>query len=224
MYTRVPLGDIVGISKGIDLEYYLSMLNISLGAYIISPLEEGSRDPEQNSGFVVTWLNSRQTTRLTTYSVRNSLDRPTSPPPSSSSTHSRSATAPIQAPSSKSTPHHRSTTSRPSSPGVTSSGFSLSRPTFALQKGTVLSKILSQAATSMTSSGDITFAAFKALPIDPARIRRASSSGFVEPATDLTGATACKEAVDVIVDAVGRACRDIGNTREDFISNVDVVR
>ncbi|KAJ3500199.1 hypothetical protein NMY22_g19338 [Coprinellus aureogranulatus] len=41
LYIRVPLGDIIGITKG---------------AYILSPLEESSRDPEQNYGFVITWL------------------------------------------------------------------------------------------------------------------------------------------------------------------------
>ncbi|KAH9843189.1 SacI homology domain-containing protein [Rhodofomes roseus] len=59
MYTRVPLKDIEDITKG---------------AYILSPLEEASRDPEQNSGFVVTWRNVGQDTRVTSYSIRNSLD------------------------------------------------------------------------------------------------------------------------------------------------------
>ncbi|KAJ3500497.1 hypothetical protein NLJ89_g9770 [Agrocybe chaxingu] len=40
LYTRIPLGDIIGISKG---------------PYILSPLEESSCDPEQNAGFVLTW-------------------------------------------------------------------------------------------------------------------------------------------------------------------------
>ncbi|KAJ3504609.1 hypothetical protein NMY22_g17862 [Coprinellus aureogranulatus] len=38
LYIRVPLGDIIGITKG---------------AYILSPLEESSRDPEQNYGFLL---------------------------------------------------------------------------------------------------------------------------------------------------------------------------
>ncbi|KZT71284.1 hypothetical protein DAEQUDRAFT_724233 [Daedalea quercina L-15889] len=72
IYTRVPLKDIEKITKG---------------AYILSPLEEASRDPEQNSGFVVTWHNVDQDTRVTSYSIRNSLDLssplvPDQPPPS----------------------------------------------------------------------------------------------------------------------------------------------
>jgi len=70
LYTRVPLGDIVGISKG---------------AYILSPLEESSRDPEQNAGFVLTWSTSNQESRVTSYSVRNSLDPGSSSPPTPTS-------------------------------------------------------------------------------------------------------------------------------------------
>ncbi|KDQ60929.1 hypothetical protein JAAARDRAFT_124474 [Jaapia argillacea MUCL 33604] len=66
MYTRIRLRDITGITKG---------------AYILSPLEEASRDPLQNAGFSISWLNSHQDTRVTSYSVRNSVDL-TSPPPS----------------------------------------------------------------------------------------------------------------------------------------------
>jgi hypothetical protein len=51
-----------------------------IGAYILSPLEESSRDPEQNGGFVLTWSTSNQESRVTSYSVRNSLD-PGSPSP-----------------------------------------------------------------------------------------------------------------------------------------------
>ncbi|PCH37867.1 hypothetical protein WOLCODRAFT_161110 [Wolfiporia cocos MD-104 SS10] len=65
MYTRVPLCDIVQITKG---------------AYILSPLEEASRDPLQNAGFVVTWRNVGQDTRVTSYSIRNNPTNLTSPP------------------------------------------------------------------------------------------------------------------------------------------------
>src|SRR6266403_1733600 len=53
-----------------------------IGAYIISPLEEASRDPVQNAGFVVEWRNTRHRTRVTSYSLRNSVDLPSSPSPS----------------------------------------------------------------------------------------------------------------------------------------------
>ena len=44
MYTRVPLGDIEGISKGAPVWYHCTLGSCSAGAYILSPLEEGSRD------------------------------------------------------------------------------------------------------------------------------------------------------------------------------------
>ena len=55
--------------------------SISIGAYILSPLEESSRDAEQNSGFVLTWSTSNQESRVTSYSVRNHLDPGSSTPP-----------------------------------------------------------------------------------------------------------------------------------------------
>jgi hypothetical protein len=85
----------------------------------------------------------------------------------------------------------------------------------------VLSNILSEASWT---SGDVTSAAFKALPIDPARVRPASGSGFAESAGESMEASNCKEVVDLMVDAIGRACHDIGNTHKDFISDSDVVR
>ena len=84
-----------------------------------------------------------------------------------------------------------------------------------------LSRILSRAATTVLT-GDVTFAAFKALPIDPARSRRENGS-FFEPADELTGAGNCKEAVDMMVDAIYRACIDIGNDGADLIRHGDVV-
>ncbi|KAI0748534.1 SacI homology domain-containing protein [Daedaleopsis nitida] len=146
MYTRVPLGDILGISKG---------------AYILSPLEEASRDPLQNTGFVVSWQNlQNQDTRLTSYSIRNSLDLAT--PPASPS------------------------------PVTTSRG------------------------------QDTIFAAFKALPVDPARSRRETGS-FIQSQDELAGAKSCKEAVDMIVEAIRQACKDMGNEHRDFITEADVV-
>jgi len=170
MYTRVPLGDITKISKG---------------AYILSPLEEASKDPLQNAGFIITWFNSNQDTRVSSYSVRNSAE--------SSSVPSSPVTA---------------TSIRP--PVLPSPS----------QKGSKLSRILSNAAPDVSS--DTSFAAFKALSIDPARTRRGSGS-FEEQADDLTGATNCKEAVDLIVEAIERACKDVGCAHDGFVVEEDVV-
>ncbi|TFK54747.1 hypothetical protein OE88DRAFT_1777920 [Heliocybe sulcata] len=170
MYTRVPLGDITKISKG---------------AYILSPLEESSKDPLQNAGFIVTWLNTNQDTRVTSYSVRNS----------------------------------------PESPSVASFPNSLmsGRPSILpsrSRKDSKLSRVLSNATPDVSST--TCFAAFKALSIDPARSRRGSGS-FEEQADDLTGATNCKEAVDLIVDAIERACKDVGSAHDGFVAEEDVV-
>jgi len=83
-------------------------------------------------------------------------------------------------------------------------------------------RILSNAAVP-TLESDTTFAAFKALPIDPARTRRASGS-FVDSVDELAGATNCKEAVNLIIEAIHRACHDIGGTDGAFISEAEIVR
>ncbi|KDQ18061.1 hypothetical protein BOTBODRAFT_29373 [Botryobasidium botryosum FD-172 SS1] len=66
MFTRVLLGDVVGIQKGV---------------YILSPLQETGRDPLENYGLVVSYRALSQITRVTTYSLRNQPDLVT--PPSS---------------------------------------------------------------------------------------------------------------------------------------------
>ncbi|KAI0929197.1 hypothetical protein AcW1_006209 [Taiwanofungus camphoratus] len=169
MYTRVPLPDIVGIIKG---------------AYILSPLEEGSRDPLQNAGFVVTWRNVGQDTRISSYSIRNNIDL-SSPP----------------------------TSPRPQAPQR--------RASVPVRKNTALSNILSKAAAPVVGQ-DTTFAAFKALPIDPTRTRRDSGS-FIEPADELSGATNCKQAVDLIVDSIRRAWEDAGVRQCEFVTEEDIV-
>lgn len=77
--------------------------------------------------------------------------------------------------------------------------------------------------------GDIAFAAFKVLPVDPARVRSGSAAGYAEPADDLAGATTCKEVVDLMVNAVRQACHNAMNgrgPRDDFVivQEEDVMR
>jgi hypothetical protein len=78
---------------------------------------------------------------------------------------------------------------------------------------------------SLVTNTDTTFAAFKALPIDPAR-RRESSGGptFTEQADELTGASSCKEVVNLMVDSIVRACGEISSIRDGFVTEADVVR
>jgi len=179
MYTRVPLGDIVKITKG---------------AYILSPLEEASRDPIQNAGFTIEWIHSKGvTTRMTTYSYRNQLE---DTPPLSASIF----------PAAKS--------------GTLDKRFS-TMPGRSFARTTTLSRMMSKVSEGF--SNETNFGAFKVLPVDPARIRRESTAGYAEPADDLAGATTCKEVADLMVDTIARACEDIGGHHEHFVVEEDVV-
>ncbi|KAF7338181.1 hypothetical protein MVEN_02043000 [Mycena venus] len=179
MYTRVPLGDITRIAKG---------------AYILSPLEEASRDPEQNAGFIVSWATGNQMTRVTSYSVRNSMDNKAPPLANKVTIRSLSAAATSSL--------GRIRESVPASLGRKNTA-----------AGALSARLLSVVGGSETTS----FAAFKVLPIDPTRTRRASSFGgtqtqaYVDSAEELSGAENCREAVDLMVDSIRRACEEMGN-------------
>ncbi|KAF8275070.1 SacI homology domain-containing protein [Lactarius quietus] len=255
--TRIPLCDIVGISKG---------------AYIVSPLEETSRDPIRNAGFSVEWRNAHQFTRVTSYSLRNSVEIPASPtgplvvldsPSASKFTTGGgdSSTSPaIHSPLSSTT---TITTRRPSlSHKRTASASSASRPSLgADRRATVaassppsssmkrrpppllarasthtrLSRLLSSTAPppspvvhsggrSDAAASPTSFAAFKALPIDPARTHRADGSTFVEPAAPDEFAGTCREAVDHMVDCIVRACIDAsGGDSAPVVRQEDIV-
>jgi len=72
-----------------------------------------------------------------------------------------------------------------------------------------------------TKTGTRSFAAFKALPVDPARnMRRTnmSSGRYSETSEEVADALNCREVVDRIVDAISRVCE------RGFIVNEDVVR
>ncbi|KAF8809037.1 hypothetical protein BYT27DRAFT_7095382, partial [Phlegmacium glaucopus] len=155
------------------------------GAYILSPLEESSCDPEQNAGFVLTWLTSNQESRVTSYSVRNSLDL-----------------------------------ASPSPPTPTSASFGNRRRS---SRNATISNVL---ASSSLGFGTQTFVAFKVLPIDAARTRRETSAigdQYVEISDEMQGASSCREAADLIVDRIYRACEDIGGGQGRFVTEEDVV-
>lgn len=86
-----------------------------------------------------------------------------------------------------------------------------------------MSQVLSKVAEP-AQAGDKTFAAFKALPIDPTRSGREAES-VVEPADDLSAARNCREAVDLVVESIIRACQDVGGGRQpDFVVEAPIVR
>lgn len=114
--------------------------------------------------------------------------------------------------------------SLPSTPTKRTS-FSIPINTSPQRKGTgvQLSRLLSRAAEPAQAS-DMVFAAFKTLPIDPARTRRATGS-IIEPADELNNANNCKEAVDLIVESITTACRDVGAGHQpNFVIEGAVVR
>ncbi|OCF38942.1 inositol polyphosphate-5-phosphatase F [Kwoniella heveanensis CBS 569] len=55
-FTRIPISSITSIQKG---------------AYILSTLQEASRDPKENSGFILNFSPTDESTRYSTYSLRN---------------------------------------------------------------------------------------------------------------------------------------------------------
>lgn len=137
----------------------------------------------QNYGFTVHYDSSDQTTRVTSYSIRNK------------------ATGGELLPNSPLT--DRFPTSSPKTDGL------LSR---ALSSGPERSQGLRDS-----------FVAFKALPIDPARARRTTGS-FEESTDALPFVKSCREAVDVITDAIRQACLDTGAGGEGFVIEEDIVR
>lgn len=184
LYTRVPLGDIVGISKG---------------AYILSPLEEASRDPEQNAGFVITWINANQESRVSSYCVQNSIQQHQAEYPSPVTTRKASlASLPLQV-----------------------------QTWSASQKFPAnLSRLLANPSLASAGRGEKLFAAFKALPIDPARIRRGSSTSsgpYSETSEEVAGASSCREVVNRVVESISRACEDIGSSHGSLVADEDVV-
>lgn len=209
LYTRVPLGDIINVTKG---------------AYILSPLEEASRDPKQNAGFVIHFSISRHVTRASSYSIRNSLESPPASP------NYRSA-FPAAAVFKRSLSRKSILPSAPSVVTATSVDSVTSSSKLSATSAEV-TRLIEEAATQHTTSiseeeSSVTFAAFKVLPIDPTRMRASASGGSAfsmsEPANDLVGAKDCQEAVDLIVGYIRTACREIGNARDDFVTTEDVV-
>lgn len=155
------------------------------GAYILSLIEEASRDPIQNAGFSITWLNTDLvSSRMTSYSYRSNLMdiSPKSTPSSATNVGNRLLRM-----------MHARATSKPLVSG------------------------------DRAELSDTSFAAFKALPVGSTHVR--NESRYTEVTDNLTSATSCKEAVDLIVDTIKKACEDVGSASgDDFIYEEDIVR
>lgn len=141
----------------------------------------------------MTWLTSKQITRVTSYSLRNTLE--------TTSTLPRSL---------------RGLTSTINPNFLLAKSFTRRGPSTSTLSGTALPPNAGRA-----------FAAFKVLPIDSARRRTSSTGGdlmYAEAADELSGASSCQEAADLIVSSIRRACEDVGAVSEEFVTNEDVVR
>jgi hypothetical protein len=217
----------------------------------------------------VEWRNARQFTRVTSYSLRNSVEIPTSPtgpyvvpldtPSTSRFTTGGTSTLPaIHSPLASTTPITRqsvspkrtSSVSRPplsadrrsstvaSPPPTSSSSSTKRRPPPLLARAptrTRLSRLLSSTAPppspvvrgsrSDAAVDTTSFAAFKALPIDPARTCGHDGSTFVESAAPDEFLGTCREAVDRMVDCIVRACIDAsGGDFAPVVRQEDIVR
>lgn len=126
---------------------------------------------------MISYRSTGETTRLTSYSVQNSV--------------------------------------------LDASGSSTIRP-YTVKRGTSVSSRLLEVNANEEQNA-ISFASFKVLPIDPARARRTTGS-FEETADDLSWAKSCKEAVEIIVDTIYQAVKDIGGENgEKFIIDAPIV-
>ncbi|KZV92152.1 hypothetical protein EXIGLDRAFT_836634 [Exidia glandulosa HHB12029] len=163
MFTRIPLGDIVGLRKG---------------PYILSALDETSRDPTQNYGLMVAYLPTRQDTRVSSYSIRNSVDTAAKSPTTSP------AASPVA-------PRFSRKATR--------------RPTLMGQGAHVLSRMLTNVALG-TNNTDVMSVAFKALPVDTSKERRGSTLAGVplkEPSNCLDAVNNIVDAINSACTDVG---------------------
>lgn len=89
-------------------------------------------------------------------------------------------------------------------------------------KAATPSRIISEVSENATGASDTCFAAFKVLPVEPARVRSGSRTRYAEPADDLAEATTCDQVVDLMVNAIRGACEDKGSP--PVVMDRDVVR
>ena len=71
--------------------------------------------------------------------------------------------------------------------------------------------------TGAGASGAVVTAAFKVLPTDHLQ----NKSDVEDP---IASATTCRDAVNLMVDMVEKACADVGNTLPNFVIEEDIVR
>jgi len=214
MYTRVPLGNIVGIQKG---------------AYILSPLQEAGKDRSQNYGFTVSYRPLDQVmTRVTSYSMNNMpvvQEDPlsmTAAVESMTISHQSPPTSPRRA-------HHHRTTS------ATSAGSNNSKKQQQNSQRRSLSKLLSNVPSA--HGDEVVFVAFKCLPMDYAKERDPTSSSAETFGRSMDGGGStgyvgrkgmtCQDKVEEMCALLVSACVDAGGGYVEgglkFLTEKDIV-
>ena len=87
--------------------------------------------------------------------------------------------------------------------------------------------MLNSASFIAAGSGKINYAAFKVLPVDSARVRRESSAMSelnVAISDEMQSASTCREAADLVVDRIHRACENVGGGQGHLLVQEDIVR
>jgi hypothetical protein len=95
-FTRIPLASITSLQKGMLAHTWITCFKGAdgSGAYILSPLQEASRDPAENAGFIINFSPINESSRYSTYSFRNQPAVPSPRSPTASPIKSP-ATSPL---------------------------------------------------------------------------------------------------------------------------------
>lgn len=192
-FTRIPLKSITSIEKG---------------AYILSALQEASRDPAENSGFVINFSPADEDRRFSTYSLRNRA--PTSP-------NVTTADLPERSPSLR-----RLSFSSPrsiKSPLSRSRSRASSRASSKLRNDTPMAHV----EHSPIDPDAAQFFAFKALPREFAPPPTTSDDDEEYEDVVLEANETCRATVDRVTRRIKDACVRLGGDEEDFVVEKDVV-
>ncbi|KIJ26452.1 hypothetical protein M422DRAFT_272497 [Sphaerobolus stellatus SS14] len=176
------------------LEKVKLFTRLPLGIYILSPLEEASRRPADNYGFLISYNSSGLTTRVSSYSVRNTIT--VSPPPST-------ATAPLPKPP---PPFQRL----------------LSNSTASLSK--ILTNVAIPNGDDADDKTVVAAFKALPVEKEKNRGGRDRQTDESRPDDDaMADARNCQEAVDVMVEMIRKACEDVGSAGEGFVMEQDIV-
>ncbi|CED82657.1 Phosphoinositide phosphatase SAC1 [Phaffia rhodozyma] len=184
-FTRIPLATVLGLQRG---------------EYILSPLQESGKDPEENYGFKIIYEDTDEsTTRLTSYSLTNKI---------SSSSHSQydSSSPSVSNPANSSTTQKRRSLLKP---------FSFSKSS--AENAPVPS-------TTTVPIPPSKFFAFKAIPRDILLHKRNRPDltytlpvGGTEDDEGLNDGQTCREFIEGAVSKIKVACSEAGSGSDGLL-------